>query len=91
MTDPLAATLRCGREFRMYRSVMPWAFISDLVASRLRWSVVSRSTASSIARRNVSATLIHRASTFRLDSVTAAGGLWIGGELAGTEVFVLWA
>ena len=28
-------------------------------------------------------------STFRLDSVTPAGGLWVDGELAGTEVFAL--
>jgi hypothetical protein len=33
--------------------------------------------------------LIHRCSTFRLDSVTAASGLCVGGELAGTEVFAL--
>jgi hypothetical protein len=42
-----------------------------------------------VALRNVSTTLIHPGSTFRLDSVTPAGGLWVDGELAGTEVFAL--
>jgi hypothetical protein len=32
--------------------------------------------------RNVSTTLIHRGSTFRLASVTPAGGHWVDGELA---------
>jgi hypothetical protein len=39
--------------------------------------------------RNVSTTLIQPGSAFRLDSVTPAGGLWVDGELAGTEVFAL--
>ncbi len=42
-----------------------------------------------LPRRNVSTTLIHPGSTFRLDSVTPAGGLLVDGELAGTEVFAL--
>jgi hypothetical protein len=72
------------RLFWMLQNVERLAPVDGRRWEKLRATVINRDQV-----RNVSTTLIHPGSTFRLDSVTPAGGFWVDGELAGTEVFAL--